>query len=61
MERGGRKSAEQDKMEKLPNSGSPVNELKVKEQQLQEKERAIKEREHRLERKNKSGKWDVQD
>lgn len=48
LERKGRRS-EQDKVERL--SGTPTNELKLKEQQLQEKEKAIKEREHRLERK----------
>lgn len=48
-ERRGRRSGEQDKIEKL--SGMAVNELKLKEKQLQERERAIKDREHRLERK----------
>lgn len=52
LERRGRRSGEQDKIERLPHSGTPLSELKLKEQQLQEKERAIKEREHRLERKN---------
>ncbi|KAH0622725.1 hypothetical protein JD844_025271 [Phrynosoma platyrhinos] len=50
LERRGRRSGEQDKVERL--SGTPVNELKLKEQQLQERERALKEREYRLERKN---------
>lgn len=48
LERKGRRS-DQDKVERV--SGMPTNELKLKEQQLQEKEKAIKEREHRLERK----------
>lgn len=48
LERKGRRS-DQDKVERV--SGTPTNELKLKEQQLQEKEKAIKEREHRLERK----------
>ncbi|XP_034966438.1 serine/threonine-protein kinase Nek2 [Zootoca vivipara] len=51
VERRGRRSGEQDKVERL--SGTPVNELKLKEQQLQERERAIKEREHRLEQRER--------
>ncbi|XP_061481256.1 serine/threonine-protein kinase Nek2 [Rhineura floridana] len=51
LERRGRRSGEQDKVERL--SGTPVNELKLKEQQLQERERAIKEREHRLEQRER--------
>lgn len=56
LERKGRRS-DQDKVERV--SGMPTNELKLKEQQLQEKEKAIKEREHRLERKriNKTCMW----
>ncbi|XP_062980099.1 serine/threonine-protein kinase Nek2 isoform X1 [Elgaria multicarinata webbii] len=51
LERRGRRSGEQDKIERL--SGTPVNELKLKEQQLQERERAIKDREHRLEQRER--------
>ncbi|KAJ6666940.1 hypothetical protein lerEdw1_018942 [Lerista edwardsae] len=50
-EKRGRRSGEQDKAEKL--SGTPMNELKLKEKQLQERERAIKEREHRLEQRER--------
>lgn len=50
-ERRGRRSGEQDKIEKL--SGMAVNELKLKEKQLQERERAIKDREHRLEQRER--------
>ncbi|XP_066467838.1 serine/threonine-protein kinase Nek2 [Tiliqua scincoides] len=50
-ERRGRRSEEQDKTEKL--SGMAVNELKLKEKQLQDRERAIKEREHRLEQRER--------
>lgn len=46
-ERRGRRSTEP---ERLQHSGTAVNELKLKEQQLQERERAIKEREQQLER-----------
>ncbi|XP_067421109.1 serine/threonine-protein kinase Nek2 isoform X2 [Emydura macquarii macquarii] len=49
-ERRGRRSAE---TEKLQHSDTAVNELKLKEQQLQEKERAIREREQRLEQRER--------
>ncbi|NXD07095.1 NEK2 kinase, partial [Nothocercus nigrocapillus] len=39
--------------ERLQHSGTPVNELKLKEQQLQEREQAIKEREQRLEQRER--------
>ncbi|KAM8809348.1 serine/threonine-protein kinase Nek2 [Eudromia elegans] len=39
--------------ERLQHSGTPVNELKLKEQQLQNKEQAIKEREQRLEQRER--------
>ncbi|KAJ7341107.1 hypothetical protein JRQ81_004846 [Phrynocephalus forsythii] len=47
LEMKGRRSGEQEKV------GTPLNELKLKEQQLQEREKAIKEREHRLEQRER--------
>ncbi|XP_073195048.1 serine/threonine-protein kinase Nek2 isoform X2 [Lepidochelys kempii] len=49
-ERRGRRSTEP---ERLQHSGTAVNELKLKEQQLQERERAIKEREQQLEQRER--------
>ncbi|XP_019371968.1 PREDICTED: serine/threonine-protein kinase Nek2 [Gavialis gangeticus] len=49
-EKRGRRSGEP---ERLQYSGAAVNELKLKEQQLQERERAIKEREQRLEQRER--------
>ncbi|XP_020650319.2 serine/threonine-protein kinase Nek2 [Pogona vitticeps] len=47
LEMKGRRSGEQEKV------GTPLNELKLKEQQLQEREKAIKDREHRLEQRER--------
>uniref|UniRef100_A0A452HS05 Serine/threonine-protein kinase Nek2 n=1 Tax=Gopherus agassizii TaxID=38772 RepID=A0A452HS05_9SAUR len=49
-EKRGRRSTES---ERLQHSGTAVNELKLKEQQLQERERAIKEREQQLEQRER--------